>query len=138
MSHTLPALRPPLDPGIEHAVLWNRSYRERAAVNAKAAPLAIALKRPDATVSRFEFTMLPHSPEFAAENLRYVERIVKFLLWSRGASRVVLGGADAALVQALSAIYSPAGSRSFDYEFFTRIYSRPFSLEARPYDSTPA
>jgi predicted NBD/HSP70 family sugar kinase len=96
------------------------------------------MERPDGTVSRLEFKLLPHTPENAADNLRYVERIVKFLLWSRSASRVILGGADAALVRELSATYSATGPRKFDYEFFSKIYSRPLSIEGCAYDAAPA
>ena len=138
MPHSHPAFRPPLDIGVDHAVLWNRAYRNRAEADSKSVPLAIAMERPDGTVSRFEFILLPQTSETAAVNLRYVERIVKFLLWSRGASRVVLGGGDPILAKELSAVYSATGARRFDHEFFSRIYSRPLTIESCAYDATPA
>jgi predicted NBD/HSP70 family sugar kinase len=137
MSNNLPAFRPPLDAGVDHAVLWNRAYRSRVEADSKSVPLAIAMERPDGTISRFEFKLLPHTNGNAADNLRYVERIVKLLLWSRGASRVVLGGIDAVLAQQLGAIYSATGTRKFDHEFFSRVYS-PLTIESCAYDATPA
>ena len=51
MLNTRPLIQPPLDAAVSHAVLWNRAYRELGAT----VPLAIALERPDGTVSRFDY-----------------------------------------------------------------------------------
>jgi predicted NBD/HSP70 family sugar kinase len=93
------------------------------------------LERPDGTVSRFDFMTLPHAGGNKALNLRYVERLVKFLLWSRGASRVVLAG-EPALAQEIGAIYSATGIRKFDHEFFSRIYGS-LTIEGCAYDAAP-
>jgi predicted NBD/HSP70 family sugar kinase len=57
--------------------------------------------------------------EAAAENYRYLERTVKFLLWARGGSKVFIAGAPA-LTKRLAASYAPGGDRSFDAEFLGR------------------
>jgi predicted NBD/HSP70 family sugar kinase len=132
MPDTTPLLRPPLDPGVQHAVLWNRAYRALRPAN----PLAIALERPDGTISRFDFATLPHEGGNAALNLRYVERLVKTLLWSRGASRVVIGG-EPALAGELRAIYAADGARKFDHDFFSRVYA-PLTIDACAFDHAPA
>lgn len=129
---TTPLLRPPLDPGVQHAALWNRAFRALGPEQ----PLAVALERPDGTVSRFDFKILPHSGANATLNLRHVERLVKFLLWSRGASRVVIGG-EPALAAELRAIYSAGGARKFDFDFFSKVYGA-FDIESCGFDSTPA
>ena len=133
MFSLTPAITPPLDSGIVHAALWNREFRRRCA--AASEPLAIALARPDGTVSRFDFATLPHTAANAALNLRYVERLVKFLLWSRGASRVIIGG-NPALAAELRAIYSHDGARKFDVEFFARIYGS-LEIESCAFDAAP-
>ena len=134
MFSLTPAITPPLDSGIVHAALWNREFRRRCA--AASEPVAIALARPDGTVSRFDFATLPHTAANAALNLRYVERLVKFLLWSRGASRVIIGG-NPALAAELRAIYSKAGARNFDVEFFAKIYGA-LEIESCAFDAAPA
>jgi predicted NBD/HSP70 family sugar kinase len=116
-----PAIIPPLDSAFVPAALWNREFRRRCETASE--PLAIALARPDGTVSRFDFATLPHSDANAALNLRHVERLVKFLLWSRGAARVIIGG-EPAFVPELRAIYSKDGARKFDAEFFAKIYGQ--------------
>ena len=133
MFSLTPAITPPLDSGIVHAALWNREFRRRCA--AASEPVAIALARPDGTVSRFDFATLPHTAANAALNLRYVERLVKFLLWSRGASRVIIGG-NPALAAELRAIYSHDGARKFDVEFFARIYGS-LEIESCAFDAAP-
>ena len=134
MFSLTPAITPPLDSGIVHAALWNREFRRRCV--AASEPLAIALARPDGTVSRFDFATLPHTAANAALNLRYVERLVKFLQWSRGASRVIIGG-NPALAAELRAIYSKAGARNFDVEFFAKIYGA-LEIESCAFDAAPA
>jgi predicted NBD/HSP70 family sugar kinase len=131
MLNTRPLILPPLDPAISHAVLWNRAYRDLGAT----IPLAVALERPDGTISRFEFATLPHNASNTALNFRYVERLVKFLLWSRGASRVIIGGAPE-VARELITTYAEGGVRAFDSEFSTRIYGS-FSIESCSYDEVP-
>ncbi len=109
-----PAITPPLDPGVIPAVLWNREFRRLCA--AASEPLAIALERPDGTVSRFETRILPPSATNRALNFRYVERLVKMLLWSRGGFRIHLGG-HAEIASYLRAAYAPEGKRHFDCDF---------------------
>ena len=114
-----PALLPPLDPTFVPAALWHREFRRRC--EAASVPVAIALERPDGTVSRFDTRILPHDGANCALNFRHVERLVKMLLWSRGASRVIIG-VEPAIVPELRAIYSENGARKFDAEFFAKIY----------------
>jgi predicted NBD/HSP70 family sugar kinase len=134
MLKTAPRLQPPLDPGIQHAALWNRAYR--AFPDSAAEPLAIVLERPDGTVSRHESRLLPHRSGNTLLNVRHVERLLKFLLWSRGAARVVITG-DPLLATELRAIYSPGGAREFDFGFFSKIYSTPLTIESCAYEAAP-
>ena len=137
MPINTPLIQPPLDPDISHAALWNRAYKNGVAAGGGGLPLAIALERPDGTVSRFDLHIHPHSGARAALNLRAVERILKFLLWSRGASRVVIGG-EPVLAAELRSLYSATGARKFDFDFFSQIYSSPFTIESCAFDEVPA
>src|SRR5947207_12957814 len=86
-----PKFRPSLDPEFIPASLWNRAYRA-AAEEAGAQPLAIALERSDGAVSVFRTAILPHEGANVAINQRYVERLLKFLLWQKGGYRITLAG----------------------------------------------
>ena len=76
--------RPALAPDFVPAVLWNRSYAAKVEKNPGSKPLVISLERGDSTVSVYRTTVLPHTSENSALNIRYVERLLKFLLWQRG------------------------------------------------------
>ena len=136
--HVRPALPPPLDPGFVPAELWNRAYRARCDASAGGHPLAIALERTDGTVSRFDTRVLPHAGENVALNRKYVERLVKFLLWARGGWRVLIGG-DAAIAEMVRGIYAAGGERAFDWDFMgAKIYGREMVVESRDLAEMPA
>ena len=132
-----PALTPPLDPGFVPAVLWNRAYRARCRADTGAHPFSIALERTDGTVSRHATRVLPHTGENIALNTRYVERLVKTLLWFRGGWRVSLGG-DGAIAGKIRDIYSATGARKFDFDFMgSKVYGRTMEIDACALDDLP-
>ena len=128
---------PPLDPDFVPAVLWNRNYAAKATTDPGSKPLAISLERGDATVSVYRTTVLPHNAENSALNIRYVERLLKFLLWQRGGYKVLIAGAPE-IAAMIKAIYSPGGARAFDHEFMGRkVYGRPMEVEACAWEELP-
>jgi predicted NBD/HSP70 family sugar kinase len=128
---------PELDPEFVAGALWNREFRAAARATGRAEPLAIALERPDGSVSVYATIVFPHAGEFVAFNERYVERLVKFLLWQRGGCKVIVAG-DAAIGAHIRGVYSPAGARAFDHEFMgERIYGQPLVVESRAYEQRP-
>ena len=66
MLRVSPALIPPLDAGFVPAVLWHREFRRRCATASE--PIALALERPDGTVSRLDTRILPHTGANSALN----------------------------------------------------------------------
>jgi predicted NBD/HSP70 family sugar kinase len=129
---------PTLDPGFVPAELWNRDYQNRCEADPGAHPLAIALERADGTVSRFDTSVLPQTPENVAANRKYVERLVKFLLWARGGYRIMVGG-DPAIARMIEEIYAPAGERKFDHEFMgVKVYGRDMVVESLELEAMPA
>ena len=133
-----PSISPPLDPGYLPAALWNAAYRQRCAADPGAHPFALAIERTDGTVSRCDTRVLPHSGANVPLNRKYVERLVKFLLWSRGGFRVHVGG-DPAIAKLLADIYAPDGERRFDEEFMgLKIYREPFQIVSCELADVPA
>jgi len=124
----------PLDPGFLPATVFNRSYVAAAKKSGQTVPLVIGLEREGGLSSRFE-TVVKREPD--AETLRYVERLVKFLLWARGGWRIRLGG-PMAIGNHLSLVYSKIGTRSFDFNFMSRVYERPFEVLPTTADNVPA
>ena len=131
-----PAFRPALDPDFVPAVVWNRAFQKRC--DGGSHPFAIALERTDGTISRFDTRVLPHTGADVALNVKYIERLVKALLWFRGGYRVFLGGDDA-IAEAIRGIYSADGVRKFDFDFMgPKVYGHPMEIVAVPLDKMPA
>jgi predicted NBD/HSP70 family sugar kinase len=138
MLNIQPRLRPPLDADFLAASLWNRAYRALVAADRKARPFVLLLERPDGSSSRHESQVLASDHSAAALNLRYAERLLKFLLWQKGGCRVLVGGA-AEIAHQLAHIYSADGKRAFDYEFMgDKVYGRTFSVQAADIRDLPA
>jgi predicted NBD/HSP70 family sugar kinase len=128
--------RPALDSDFVPASLWNRAYRARVKETG-GRNLAIALERSDGSVSVFRTAVLPHEGTNVAVNNRYVERLLKFLLWQKGGYRVTIGG-DARIADYLRSVYAPEGARAFDYQFMgERVYGRPMAIGNTAFDAAP-
>ncbi|MEN8254933.1 MAG: ROK family protein [Verrucomicrobiota bacterium] len=130
-------VEPQLDPGFVPAILWNREYQARVDASGTPVEVAIALVRPDETCSVFKTRILSLSEETQATTLRYLERILKFLLWQRGGCKVLVAGCDP-VAEKLAAIYSPEGDRCFDHGFFgEKTYLQPLEIVACAIDEIP-
>jgi len=120
-----PMVLPPLEPGFRPAALASRAFAAEASV-----PVRIALEQADGSV--FHFTKRILSPHHAAAgcNFLYLERLIKFLLWSRGGFRVHFNG-PADLGARLERYYKETPTGRFDANIMgERIYERPFSVVA--------
>ena len=142
LIETSPKFRPVLDPEFLPAVLWNRAYHARVREAGHAQNLAIALERGEGAISVYRTRILPHEGANIAINTslnqRYVERLLKFLLWQKGGYRVTIGG-DARIAEYLRSLYSPAGERAFDWKFIGQsVHGRPLSIESSTFENTPS
>lgn len=124
----------PLDAGFQPAVLWNRAYVAAAKASGNAVPLVLGLERESGLVSRYETVVRPSAD---AETLRYVERIVKFLLWARGGWKLYVGGPKA-IGEVLRKTYSPRGARKFDCDLMGKAYGKPFQVVVSTPSKVPA
>lgn len=128
IMHAVPAVLPPLDPGFRPAILANRAFREAVSRSVSIADLRIGLQRPGGAISTYETIVHSDDSPRAADNLPYAERLLKFLLWQRGASSVLVTGPNN-VAEYLQRVYSPNGARAFDVEFMSRVYETPFSVK---------
>ena len=124
----------PLDPGFLPAALFNRSYVAEVRASHHSVPLVIGLERECGLVSRYETVVRSQAD---AKTLRYVERIVKFLLWSRGGWKLHIGGPKA-IGEFIRKTYSARGARKFDCEMMARAYGKPFQVKVTTAGKVPA
>jgi predicted NBD/HSP70 family sugar kinase len=86
------------------------------------------LRRPGGAISTYETIVYSDDSPRAADNLPYAERLLKFLLWQRGANSVLVAGPDD-VGKHLQQVYSAEGARAFDVEFMSRVYETQFSVQ---------
>ena len=122
----LPRIIPPLDTDFRPAALANRAFRRDTIGDG--VPLVIGMERSNGDFGRFETVVFPEHHPRAEENLYYVERIVKFLLWQRGGWKVYIGG-PRFIGDYIRKVYSPTGERKFDYAFMgEQVYEKTFEV----------
>ena len=122
---------PELDPGFIPFGVWMDAYLEGAKQ-----PLAIAVEREQGRVS-VRHTFIHGTPEMARADYRYVERMVKFLLWSIGGFKVYICGCSP-IAKELQQAYSPTGKRAFDFDFFHKLYEVDLEIIDLPLEACPA
>ena len=121
---------PALDPGFVPFGIWAQAYLKGAAK-----PIAIAIERNEGQRSVHN-TFIHGTPEMAEADRRYVERYVKFLLWSVGGYKVYICGCSD-IAQYLQQVYSPKGDRAFDCDFFQKLYEQPLQIIDLPLEQCP-
>ena len=124
----------PLDPGFKPAILFNREYLHNLRASGKGVPLVLGLERENGLVSRFETLVSPHADP---TTLFYVERIVKFLIWSRGGWKLHFGGPKV-IGEAIKKTYSARGARKFDCKMMALAYGKNFEVFLTTSDKVPA
>ena len=113
------------DPGFRPAYAAWLSYLDRARASAPV-PLRIGLEREEGLVSIFD-AIAPSNDADPEGTYRLLERVVKFLLWSRGGWRIHFLG-PAAVGRRLKADYAESGARAFDARTMGGVYERPFEV----------
>lgn len=121
---------PVLDPGFVPLGLFFQAYEKGATQ-----PLCIAVERGGGQIGTWECKVYG-TPEMKSADEYYVDRLVKFLLWSWGGFKVSICGSDA-LAAYVADAYRQGGSRAFDCDFMANVYERPFEVEALPYSQKP-
>ncbi|MDR2673423.1 MAG: ROK family protein [Opitutaceae bacterium] len=133
-----PKHQPELDPGFLPAALWNRAYRGLVASDRASRPVILALAGENGSLSTHHDRVLSKTHPASGLTLRYVERLLKFLLWQKGGFHVKIAGANE-IAARLMRIYNPGGERSFDAAFLGgQIYRHPFRIEACGFGEIPA
>lgn len=112
---------PELDPAFIPFGAWISAYEKGAQK-----PLHIAIERDKGKIS-VHHTKIHGTPDLREADYRYVERYVKFLLWSIGGFRIYLCG-DSALAARLKEAYTMQGARKFDVQFMQDVYEVPFEV----------
>lgn len=118
-------MQAPLDPGFRPLYVALREHARAA--QRSGSSLMFALERDGGGVSRFAMPIFAEQDPRQRESAWLSERVLKLLLWQRGAHRVSIAG-SAAIAARLAGAYRGGGARGFDADFFGKVYERPSLL----------
>src|SRR5215831_16103180 len=108
----------PLDPAFRPAIIFNRCYTESVRASGKGVPLVLGLEREKGLLSQLKTWVRNEADD---ETLRYIERLVKFLLWARGGWKLHFGGPKR-VGEFIRRTYSSRGARNFDCKMMSLAY----------------
>lgn len=108
---------PELDPGYVPFGIWAQAYSKGAKQ-----PLAIAVERDNGRIT-VRNIQIHGTKDMEEADYRYVERYVKFLLWSVGGFKIYVCGCSK-LARRLAAAYTSEGARAFDVQFMQDVYEK--------------
>ena len=113
---------PELDHGFIPMGPWMNAFEAKAK-----RPVSIAVEAAGGRIVTRQTAVIADG-KYDDADYRYLERLVKFLLWSVGGYRVLISGADA-VAERLKRAYAPGGERAFDAQFMDDVFERGFSIE---------
>lgn len=128
--------RPVLEPAFHPLFTAIRAYRQVCNDSGETPHVEFALERTGGAVSRWREPVPPPDLIPQSDTLQLLERIVKFLLWSRGAGTLHIAGPEF-VTRHFSATYRRGGAREFDAQLMGRVYDREFQVNVCPPDSLP-
>ncbi len=132
-----PLATPTLDPGFRPAALANRAFRQAVEATGTGTPVAVALEREGGAISRFDTAVFGTENPGADGSYRYLERWLKFLLWSRGGYRLYFAGPEDVGDQ-LRRYYEESETGRFDAEIMgEKIYDHAFEFRRVAADEVP-
>jgi predicted NBD/HSP70 family sugar kinase len=120
-----PKVAPPLDPLFRPAALANRAFLSEIGTGSA---IALGIEQADGSVYHHRTYIAPVGHKLAAANFQFVERLAKFLLWSRGGFKIHFEGPKD-LAERLANYYTNTATGKFDANIMgDRIYERPFEV----------
>ncbi len=123
-----------LDPKFMPLSVVCRDMRE--ATKEDGQDIIIAVERNNGYTTTYKTRIFKDGAGHDEENFRFVERLVKSLLWVAGGYKVIIAG-SAVVGAKIKEAFSHGGLRDFDVKFMERVYEQPFSVEVVAYENAP-
>ena len=129
-----------LDPQFQPLSLVCREMREATKENGQ--DIVIAVERNKGYTTTYKTRIFPEGTGRDEENFRFVERVVKSLLWIAGGYKIYIAGAEI-VGNKIKEAYTMGGTREFDVVTMERVYENPVevvvcALEDAPKDKSSA
>ncbi len=123
-----------LDPQFQPLSVVCRDMREATKENGQ--DIVIAIERNKGYTTTYKTRIYPDGTGHDEENFKFVERIVKTLLWVAGGYKVIIAG-SAVVGEKIKEAYTYGGTRDFDVHFMERVYEEKFSVEVTALENAP-
>lgn len=131
------SLRPlALDPSFSPMVKNHVAFLNAVSKTKKPVTVVIAIERNQGQIARYQ-TQIFHDDENQYQaNYRYIERLIKTLLWTKGGYRIYLA-CPKDLGMYIKSVYHKEGTRNFDVLFMERVYGKTFEVILKPLSKMP-
>ncbi len=129
-----------LDPQFQPLSLVCREMREKTATDGQ--DIIIAVERNNGYTSTYKTRIYKDHTGHDEENFRFIERMVKSLLWVAGGYKVTIAGSEV-VGNRIKEAYTYGGLREFDVRTMERVYEQKFvvnvcALSEAPKDKSSA
>ncbi len=124
-----------LDPKFAPLSVVCRDMRESTEKNGQ--DIIIAIERNRGYTTTYRTRIYADGTGHDEENFKFVERIVKSLLWVAGGYKIIIAGSETVGAKIKEA-YTYGGLRDFDVHFMERVYEEKFSVEVVSLENAPA
>ena len=129
-----------LDTGFCPLSLVCKEMREKTKADGQ--DIVIAVERNKGYTYTYKTRIFKDNTGHDEENFRFVERIVKSILWVAGGYKIIIAGSEV-VGEKIKEAYTYNGLRDFDVRFMERVYEQKFevsscSLENAPKDKSSA
>ncbi len=123
-----------LDPQFAPLSLICREMRE--ATKDDGQDIVIAVERNKGYTTTYKTRVFRDGTGHDEENIRFVERMTKALLWVVGGYKIIIAGSEL-IGNAIKKAYEKGDLRDFDNGFMARVYERDFEVEVRSLEDAP-
>ncbi len=108
----------------------------REATREEGQDLVIGIERNKGYMTTYKTRIYLDGVGHDEENFKFVERLVKTLLWVAGGYKVIIAGSET-VGEKIKEAYSYGGARDFDVRFMERVYEESFSVELTTLENAP-
>lgn len=134
--YVIPKIMPILDPAFRPAILENRAFTRDVELNGECIPIKIAIERENNQIYVLEAKVFSEESELEENNNRFIERLIKTILWIKGGFKITIGGSKK-IGDFVKKTYSIGGLRAFDALFMSRVYEKDFEVCSVDIDEVP-
>lgn len=115
-----------LDPQFQPLSVVCRDMRNATKENGQ--DIVIGIERNKGYTYTYKTRIFPDGTGHDEENFKFIERMVKSLLWVAGGYKVIIAGSEL-VGNKIKEAYTDGGLRDFDVHFMERVYEQKFCVE---------